>query len=261
MSIPAPEIPPVPADLGRMRWGRALRALRALLADPDDTAKAIEVTLSIGARDFERSFQRFAATAEGRALLAERPSLAAALSDRASLAQMDPESLGRGYLAYLERTGFTTTGLLELQDATQARWEREEGFPPMDALRAWYRDRWLLVHDLLHIVTGYDTDDLGEAALLAFSQPQIRGRANALLTAGATFEVFRVLGPSWLVYQFRAWRRGGRAVPVIALPWEELLPLRVATVRRIARVGEPAETHRRGILTGRRVAEHGYTLR
>jgi ubiquinone biosynthesis protein COQ4 len=261
MRPPAPAIPPVPQGYGRLRWARAFRSLRALLTDPDDTAKAIEVNLSIGARDFERSFQRFAATPEGRALLAERPSLAAVLSDHASLAQMDPESLGRAYLAYLERTGFTTTGLLELQDATQSRWEREQGFPPLDAIRAWYRDRWLLVHDLSHIVTGYDTDDLGEAALLAFMQPQIGGRANALLTAGATFELFRVLGPSWLVYQLRAWQRGRSAVPLVALPWEELLPLRVATVRRVARVGEPEETHRQGILTGRRVAERGYTFR
>jgi hypothetical protein len=54
-----------------MRWRRALRALRALLENPDDTVKAIEVNLAINARSFERSFRRFAASSEGRALLAD----------------------------------------------------------------------------------------------------------------------------------------------------------------------------------------------
>jgi ubiquinone biosynthesis protein COQ4 len=243
-----------------LRWRRALRALRELLADPDDTAKAIEVTLAIGARDFERGFQRFAASPEGRALLAERPSLAAALADRAALERMSPESFGRAYLDYLDRNGFRATGLLELQLEVQRRWEREEGYPVIDPVRAWYRDRAILAHDLFHVVTGYGTDDLGEATLLAFSQAQLGGRANGLLTAGAAFEVLRVLGLPWLLYQYRAWRRGRRAVQLVALPWEELLPLRLATVRRIARVGEPEETHAQGVMTGRRLADRSYVL-
>ena len=226
-----------------MRWRRAFRALRALLADPDDTVKAIEVNLAINARSFERSFRRFVESSEGRALLAERPSLAAALSDRAALERMHPDSLGRAYLHYLDRNGFRPTGLLELQWETQARWVREEGLPALDPERAWYLDRGTLTHDLFHVVTGYETDELGEAALLAFSQAQIGGIGNGLLTAGATFESIRRVGPGWLHCAYEAWRRGRRAGRLVALPWEELLPLRLATVRRIARVGEPEETH------------------
>lgn len=246
--------------LPRLRWRRALRALQALLADPDDTAKAIEVSLAIGARDFERSFQRFAASPDGRALLAERTSLAAALSDRAALERMSAESLGRAYLDYLDRNGFRATGLLELQHEVQRRWEREEDFPVIDPVRAWYSDRSILAHDLFHVVTGYGTDDLGEATLLAFSQAQLGGRANGLLTAGAAFELVRVLGLPWLRHPYRAWRRGRRAVQLVALPWEELLPLRLATVRRIARVGEPEETRAPGVMTGKRLADGGYGL-
>ncbi|HEU4427732.1 MAG TPA: Coq4 family protein [Myxococcota bacterium] len=254
------EIPSIPMHVARMRWRRALQALRALLADPDDTAKAIEVNLAIDARDFERRFQRFAASPEGRTLLAERPLLADALSDRAALESMHPESLGRAYLGYLEHNGFRATGLLELQCEVQARWERDEGLPPIDPVRAWYRDRGTLAHDLFHVVTGYGTDDFGEATLLAFSQAQLGGRANALLTAGATLEVARSLGLGWLRYAHQAWRRGRRAVQLIALPWEELLPLRLATVRRIARVGEPEETHATGVIAGRKLAGGGHAL-
>ena len=254
------EIPPASPDLFRMNWRRALRALRRLLDDPDDTAQAIEINFAIGTRDFERQFQRFSASPAGRALLRERPSLAATLSDAGSLARMPPDSLGRAYLAYLEENRFRPTGLLELQRQVQARWEREEGLPPIDPLRAWYRDRATLAHDLFHLVTGYGTDDLGEATLLAFSQAQLGGRANGLLTAGASFEMLRLLGPRWLGYVVRAWRRGHRAVDLVALPWEELLPLRLSTVRRIAQVGEPEETHPGGVMRGRRIADTGYTV-
>jgi ubiquinone biosynthesis protein COQ4 len=111
--------------LPRLRWRRALRSLRALLADPDDTAKAIEVSLAIGARDFERSFQRFATSPDGRALLAERPSLAEELSDRASLEQMSADSLGRAYLDYLDRNGFRATGLRPQNDVGGAGSEED----------------------------------------------------------------------------------------------------------------------------------------
>ena len=97
---PAFEIPPPPPPQPR-RWGRALRELRRLLADPDSTEHAIDFMYALGSGDFERSFQRVAASSAGRALLAERPSLLAALRDREALARLPEASLGRAYLAYL----------------------------------------------------------------------------------------------------------------------------------------------------------------
>jgi ubiquinone biosynthesis protein COQ4 len=258
--IATPEIPAPAPSFAKMRWRRAFRALRALIADPDDTAKAIDVTFAIGTRDFERAFQRFVRSPSGRALLAEQPSLADALSDRAALERMSPDSLGRAYLEYLHESGFRPTGLMELQHETQARWEREDALPRIDPIRAWYRDRATLAHDLFHVVTGYGTDELGEATLLAFSQAQLGGIANALLTAGAAFEVFRRLGFRWILYEARAWRRGRRAVSLVALPWEEMLPLRLTTVRRLARLDTPEEAHPTGILRGRRSAAGAFQL-
>jgi ubiquinone biosynthesis protein COQ4 len=219
-----------------MHWGRAWRSLRELLRDPDDTAKAIEVNFAIGARDFERSFRRFAASATGAALLEERPSLAAALSDRAALEKLGRDTLGHAYLEYLERTGFAPTGLVELQDEVRRAWEGRGWLPPMDPLRAWFLERVTLIHDLSHVVTGYPTDDSGEATLLVFAQAQAGGRGNGLLTAGATFEMVRNSGLGWLSWVYRVWRRGRRAVNLFELPWEELLPLRLSTVRRLARL-------------------------
>lgn len=248
---------PDPPPREPLQWRRAWRSLRTLLADSDDTEKAIDLTYAIGRNDFERSFQRFAASPCGRRLLESRPALAEALSDRDALERMPGDSLGRAYLGYLDRNGFTATSLLALERRVRERWEREEGVPALDPLRAWFRDRSILTHDLFHVVTDYGTDDVGEATLLAFSLAQIGGRANALLTAGAAVEVWRHLGSRWLGYAFRAWRRGRRATSLTALAWEELLPLPLATVRDLAAVKPSELAHPRGIWSARLGARVG----
>jgi ubiquinone biosynthesis protein COQ4 len=243
------EIPPAPPRQP-IHWRRAFAELRALLDDPDDTDRAIHLIYALGGHEFEHHFQRFAADPGGAALLAERPSLLAALSDREALAHLPEGSLGRAYLAYLDANGFAPTGLLEVQDRVRAAWQRDEGVPALDPLRVWFRDRTILAHDLFHLLTDYGTDELGEATLLAFSLAQLGGRGQAFLTVGAALEVARTLGWGFFAYDFRAWRRGRRAAWLPALPWEELLPLRIETVRRLARIAPAREAHPRGVLRG-----------
>ena len=165
---------PRPRRASRSAGAARSRELRALLADPDDTDHAISLIYALGRREFERNFQRFAASAAG----ARCSPSARRCSRRSRIARRSracPEgSLGRAYLDYLERNGFAPDGLLEVQNRVQARWEREEGMPPLDPLRAWYRDRTILMHDLFHVLTDYGTDELGEGTLLAFSLAQLR---------------------------------------------------------------------------------------
>ena len=248
---PRIEIPP-PPPRQPVRWRRAWRELRELIANPDDTDRALSFMYALAPGEFERHFQRFAASPSGRALIAARPALLEALSDRAALARMPDESLGRAYLAYLECNGFAPGGLIAVQSRVQAQWERESGLPALDPVRSWFLDRTILSHDLFHLLTDYGTDEMGEATLLAFSLGQLGGRGQTFLTLGAAFEIWRTLGWRWLAYDFRAWRRGRRATWLVALPWEELLPLRVATVRRLAGVAEASEIHTTGILRGSR---------
>jgi len=240
---PAPPLPP-------RRWPRALRALRALLADPDDTERAFEFLFAVGPRDFERSFQRFVSRPEGPRLLAEGSDLARVLSDREALAALPEDSLGRAYLAYLDRNGFAPAGLLEIQARVEGRLVARGELPRIDPARAWFRSRGILAHDLFHVLTDYGTDDVGEATLLAFSLGQVRGRGQAVLTLGAALDVWRGLGAPWPGYALRAWRRGRRAVWLAALPWEELLPMRLATVRQLVGIEPTSAAHPGGVLRG-----------
>ena len=232
-------------------WGRAMRALRALLANPDDTILAFEIFDAIDRDVEERAFQRFRRDPVGRRLLATRPSLAARLSDRGALAALPAGSFGRAYLAYLDANRFDPLGLLHLKTTLEARVRaRGEERPQLDAAREWFRERGILTHDLWHVLTGYGTDDLGEAALLPFSLAQSGGWANALLVAGVTLRGLRVAGPTFPRYLLQAWRRGRCARWLAALPYEELLSAPLAEVRQRAAILAADEAHPGGIRHG-----------
>jgi ubiquinone biosynthesis protein COQ4 len=240
---PLDEIPPPPAARP-VQWRRAIRALRELLADPTHTEKAFEVFLALDGDEEERGFQRLLAEAQGRRLAAERPCLLSRLADRVGLAALPPDSFGRAYLAYLERNGFAADGLVKLKEEMEAYAASiGEQLPILDPAREWFRVRGLLMHDLWHVLTGYNTDGPGETALLGFSYAQLPGRANRLLVFGATLRSAAESGVGVARHVHRAWRRGRRAVWLPALPYEGLLVQPLDAVRVLARVDPLALAH------------------
>jgi ubiquinone biosynthesis protein COQ4 len=220
----------------------ALAALRRLLAEPDDTQKALDVSTALDGDYSESQLCSLAKTREGRRLLAERPSLLALLADDAALAALPEGSLGRAYRDHLRRYGLDPMKLIELSRAS-------DPYPDRDAAQCWIVERENLIHDLSHALTGYGADGLGEAALLAFSIGQQYRPSRLLLTAGASLEVMRRFGVRrWLPYVWRAWRRGRRAANLSALPYEELLPLPLDAVRRAVGIDPPERAHPGGVL-------------
>jgi ubiquinone biosynthesis protein COQ4 len=241
---PPVEIPAAP-PARPVEWIRALRALRELLAYPDRTEKAFEIFLALDGDSEERRFRRLLADPQGAQLVAERPSLLDRLGDRAGLAALPDGSLGRAYLAYLERTGLDLKSEMEAHAAAIG-----QRLPVLDSAREWYRVRGILLHDLWHVLTEYGTDDLGEAALLAFTHAQVGGRANRFLMVGATLRAAAGQGIGFVRYMVQAWRRGRRARRLIALPYEALLAEPLDNVRQLAAIEPAASAHPAGILAG-----------
>ena len=244
------DAPPPPARRPR-EWRRAFRALRTLLRDPDATMQAFEIFDAIDREVEERAFRRLRIDPTGARLLATRPSLPAALADRAALGRMPEGSFGRAYLAYLDATGFHPHGLLHLKTALEERL-RADGRPrpQLDPAREWFRERSILTHDLWHVLTGYGTDDLGEAVLLPFSLAQTGGYANALLVAGVLVRGTMLAGLWFARYLYEGWRRGRRTPWLGAAAYEELLPRPLDEVRRSIGLPHADEAHRGGIRQG-----------
>jgi ubiquinone biosynthesis protein COQ4 len=229
---------------GRFQPRRAFRLLREVMRNPDDTDTVFAFFEAVGGNEGPRAFARLVADPEGRRLLAERPQLVEALADEARLASLPEDSLGGRYLRLMRARGFAPSGLLDARDRGAT------GRVLEDAEHEWFYDRINVMHDLWHVLTGYGTDELGEAALVAFSHAQIPNRSFPLLLAAAAWMGPRSWDLAWPRYLWRAYRRGRRAKLLTAARWEELLPLPVADVRERLGIGPAAAWHPDGIRAG-----------
>ena len=213
----------------RMQPARALRALRRLSANPEDTAEVFTIIEALSGQAPLRVLARFQREAAGKALLARRPHVLSTLLDRAALEGMPPGSLAHAYLAFTQREGITADGLVQASVDGRSR----ELDPSSEF--AFVSERLRDTHDLWHTVTGYQGDVVGEAALLAFTVAQLGNPGMAAIVLTALLQ-FRDLGFSRLMA--RAFLDGRRAAWLPTAHWEELLPLPLAQVRSVLRIAE-----------------------
>ena len=227
-SLPAPVARPV-------QWQR-LREQLAILRE-SDPAKVLDAAYStgdaIGGMSEERLVRRFLASPEGQKLLSTRPSLTEALADHEALAALPEESLGRAFLAFSLHQGLDPRALIASQHAMSRDYAR------LDPVRRWISDRLTVMHDLWHVVAGYDATNAGETALMCFSLPQrLNDRALPIFIAMSLLTGRIKARNVW-----QAIRRGRRARFLPAAPFEELLALPLEVARERLGVSPPATAH------------------
>lgn len=230
----APETAAAPSRRGgrlqprRVQPVRALRALRRLIADKEDTAQVFEIMNALAGGSVRRGYHRMLDEAEGSRQAFLMVELADRLQDRAWLESLPPGSVGRAYLDFIDERNLSAYGLAG-ESRKVADTDIEAAHP-----YAWYARRLRDVHDLWHILTGYRTDALGEACVVAFSLPQTRSSGFGLIAAGVAFEAARArTGYPCARAILQAWRRGRRAAWLPGLDYEALLtePLTQARAR------------------------------
>jgi ubiquinone biosynthesis protein COQ4 len=219
-----------PRNSDRIRPLDALRAIRGLLKNPDDTALVFEIIEALSGRTRTRVFDRFTRTPSGQRLLATRPNLLAQLSDRESLLALPPGTLGRTYGEFMAREQISADGLVEASED----WLRED----LPAERRWFADRLRDTHDLWHVVTGYGRDLIGEASLLAFTYAQTRNPGIGFIVAVAYLKARGINRPARRLLR-EGYRRGKRAAWMPGVEWEALLAQPLARVREQLNVGAP----------------------
>ncbi|MEM7412462.1 MAG: Coq4 family protein [Myxococcota bacterium] len=210
----------------------ALRALRALLRDPDDTAKVFDVIEALSGPTRTRVLRKFRKRPNGPALLEARPDLLARLSDREALLALPPGSLGRTYAEFMNREQIDADGLVEASE--------EQRNPNASPEERWFGDRLRDMHDLWHVVTGYERDLVGEAALLAFTYAQTRNPGIGLIVAAAYWKAKEDSMHARPVIR-DGYRRGRDAAWLPEQRWEDLLEQPLEAVRAQLRLGAPPE--------------------
>jgi len=208
----------------RLRPIAALKAMRNLQRDREDTAQVFLLIEALRGKTTLRQFARFRASDTGRAVLADRRRLLDQLSDRTALAALPAGTLGRAYYDFMAEENLSAEALVAASRVVKR--------PPATDGLAQFRERNRDMHDLLHIVTGYGREPLGEACLVAFSFAQTGLKGFALVAINAARRIAHVRrGQPIRRAVFEGYRRGRAAKWLIGADWEALLSEPVEAVR------------------------------
>lgn len=210
----------------RIEWLKAVRSMRNLLKDPEDTAEVFVIIRSLAGDAFERLFQRTIAAPGGNEALDPTLELTTVLDDHATLEALPEGSLGRTYAAFMAEENLSATGLVEASE------EDPDDLTFIDPRARQLSRRLRDTHDLWHIVTGYGRDLIGETCLLAFSYAQTRNPGVGFIVVVGSLRLRTGGHPEAPGLVREGFKRGKRAAFLAPVKWEALLELPLEEVRR-----------------------------
>lgn len=179
-------------------------------------------------------YARVMADETGRRILQEGRSLQPTLLDFPRLRGLPDGTLGREYLRFMEDNAIDITSFCEASLRHMAR----EDYANDEAWNLVNRARD--IHELVHVVSGYGTDELGEMCELAFfmrEDPRPRASRLAIRVNLAGFRRRGYRHGGALVAE--AFRRGSRASLLIGADWEGMMEWPLERVRHHLGISEP----------------------
>ncbi|MEM1153774.1 MAG: Coq4 family protein [Pseudomonadota bacterium] len=213
-------------DIRYLKPFKALRSVRALINNPEDTGEVFKIIEALKGASLMRAVERLRITVNGRDLLWEKPEILNLLRDREYLASLPDNSLGRAYLAFVESQALHADGLVRAsEEAPRDRGKSDD--------ERWLANRLRDIHDLQHVLCGYGRDELGELCLLSFMVSQTPNRGIAFIVYMAKRK-FREEAPEIPVDICVAeGRRMGEAATWFAtIKWEQQLAQPLVEVRQ-----------------------------
>jgi ubiquinone biosynthesis protein COQ4 len=217
----------------KLNWAHALRAMRRLLADKEDTVQVFEIMRALNGASTARGYHRLLATPEGGRIAYERQEFARLLMDDAWLDSLPDGSLGAAYRSFIRSEQLSAEGLAEVSRVGAIHIDEPHPY-------AWFGRRTRDVHDIWHVLSGYDRDGLGEACLVAFSYAQTRGLGWAFIASFAALrsrkaKTYPYVGAIWEGYQ-----RGKAAAWLLGEDYERIMAEPIEAVRRRLNLPAPA---------------------
>jgi ubiquinone biosynthesis protein COQ4 len=231
---PQPAQLPVPGTSTRRDWKAAFTALRKLLRDGNDTVQVFRIMRALNADTAARNYHKLLGQPGGGRIAYRRTELMKLFGDPEYIAGFRPGTVGAAYRDFLHRTGYSAAGLAEVSMADNVPHDAEHPY-------AWFGRRERDIHDIWHVLTGYQADEpLGEACLVAFSYAQTKGLGWAAIAVGASLKARRVTG-SWIFARavIEGYRNGKRAAWLSGEDYEQLMHEPIDQARRRLRIPDP----------------------
>ena len=224
--------PVQPQKKSRMKPIVAMKALKTLIDDPEQTEQVFIIIRAMSGNALEKSFNRFKQTETGKQILQEQRQLLSTLQDQEELRQLEVDSLGRHYLNFVETEQITADGLVEAS--------QNDDVMQGPALRL-FGERLRDSHDLWHVTTGYGRDTFGEACLLAFTYAQTKNRGLGIIAIVGMIKITQELGPEVKKAMWQAYRAGKKAAWLPGQDWESLLERPIEEVRQLLNIKPPVK--------------------
>jgi ubiquinone biosynthesis protein COQ4 len=227
---------PTAAQANRLRsdWPRALRALQRLFKNKEDTAEVFEIMFALNGRAYAADFARLLATAEGGRIAYERVEFADRLLDSAWVESFPPGSVGAAYREFQNTQHLSVQGLID---------ESHKGVPAAELDQrhpyTWWFRRIRDLHDIWHVLTGYDRDALGEMCLAAFSYREVRGAGWALIVTGGFLRCHGPAAGKARLAMLEARARANRAAWLPGEDYERMMFEPLETARARLRLSPP----------------------
>ena len=198
----------------------ATQCLQVLKDNPADPTCGQLINICLDLNVYASLAERLRGGEEGRRMLSERPSLQGKELDLAALERLPEGTLGHEFARYFRDnkiSPFETT--LELKS-------------DVDYIGKRYRE----THDLLHVLTGYNTDVMGEMELQAYALGNLGIRTAVLILVFSTLAQLktRQASPSLSGYLDRlrtAYRRGRASQQFLDFRFEHHWETPVETLR------------------------------
>lgn len=224
----------------RFRPFKALSHFRKLVANKEDTEQVFQIFESLPRKGFLVEAKAFIDSERGQHLMASEPFLPPLLDDHDTLGQLPLGSVGRAYVDFMEREGLSAAGLVAESKKMASR-ARDFG----DQI-GWYVNRLRDTHDLLHVLTGYGRDGLGEQCVLGFTYGQTRNLGNVFIAYLGGLELKRRVKSNAPVFAaIRQGQRYGTAAPnIINEDIMALLAEPLEAARKRLGIGAPTEYKR-----------------
>lgn len=225
----------------RYRPLAALKHFRELLKDKENTAEVFKIYDALPSGQFIPRVRALTLSPHGEALRAAEPFLPTILDDHEALRRMPKRSVAQAYCDFMEREGLSAAGLVE-------EFEKADR-PVYDDLVQWFGFRQRDTHDLMHVLTGYGRDALGEQCVLLFTHGQSPSQGHLLLGYAGSLHLRKLVKSRAPVMKavVQAHRTGRACPPLVGLSIRELLAKDLEQARADLNIPEPhwyRECHR-----------------
>jgi ubiquinone biosynthesis protein COQ4 len=219
----------------RYDFPKAWRHFKELIKDKENTAEVFPIFEALPWKGVYQAATTFLTSEKGQAIRQAEPSMVEILDDHECLRKLPAGSVAHAYCDFMEREGLSAQGLVDELD----RYRRPDQY--FDDQMEWYYHRMRDTHDLMHILSGYGRDALGEQCVLAFTYGQQPALAHLFLGYAGALEIWKRATVKVPVFgAVREAHKAGKACPrLIEQPIRDLLAMPLEEARRSLGIAEP----------------------